>query len=283
MCRLWRRLPGECASGGNACKPRGQPETAARTCFSMASSRSLTCCAPNPMKPPSLAASAAACAAATSHCPKATGFIRLRLGGDQCVHGAQLLKHLHACGRSVRRGSVPAERTLPLLRHGLDFESHLGEELLTARRVRGALERRDRFLRGLDGAARVGERDRHPGHKRCPHDLGPLVLGEVTLRRHSRLPFRLRSSKRSHQFPEKPCGRRAATTSSQTGDARRCGGAWPSSGAASEGSRWRSACVIPPRQRRVQPTYASEPAVGPGCVKTSFRSWSAGRSGSWPN
>src|SRR5215203_600046 len=51
--------------------PRLHPETAPRTCSSMACSRSLTCSAPNPRKPPSFAASAAACAVARSHCPKA--------------------------------------------------------------------------------------------------------------------------------------------------------------------------------------------------------------------
>ena len=50
---------------GQAC------ETAARTWSSISFSPLLTCAAPNPTKPPSLAALAAACAEATSHWPNA--------------------------------------------------------------------------------------------------------------------------------------------------------------------------------------------------------------------
>ena len=160
-----------------------QPETAVRTCSSIAASRSLTSSAPNPMKPPSLAASAAACAVVTSHRPKAPP--------PRARPWRQPSPALHAAprapaspGRAGRRGLVPLQRVVLLLRHRLDLQCHLGQELLAARWIRGALERRHGLLGGLDGPSGVGERDGHPGHERCPYDPGPLVLGEITLRRH---------------------------------------------------------------------------------------------------
>src|SRR6478735_5580733 len=79
----------------------------------------------------------------------------------------------------------PLERVLARLRHVLDVERHLAEQLLAAGRVGGVLQRRHRLLGRLDRAAGVGQGDRQPRHEgRAPHP-GPLLLGEVGLRRHA--------------------------------------------------------------------------------------------------
>src|SRR4051794_9314549 len=118
------------------------------------------------------------------------------------MHAAQLLEDLLA-GRLAARRLEALQRVVALLDLRLDVEGDLGEELLPARWVRGRLDARHRLLGGLDRTARIGERDRHPGHQRGPHDPRPLLLLEVTLGGHSAVLPRLTVTPASSTGPRK--------------------------------------------------------------------------------
>ena len=169
--------------------PPAEPQvaTASRTRSSIACSPALTCSARKPMKPPSLAASAAAWALADQ--PRAVR--RCLLGSTPWPPRPPRTPRSSASTSSPTAGPgglVALERVPAFLHHRLDVERHVGQQLLAARRVGGGLHRGHRLLRRLDGAARVGQGDRQPGHERCPHDPGPFLLGEVALRRHAIIP-----------------------------------------------------------------------------------------------
>ncbi len=119
-------------------------------------------------------------------CAEGSRLLRGRLGRHEGLDLPQLLEH--GFSRRLARGLVALERVLPLLCHGLDVERHLGQQLLAARRTGGGLHRRHRLLGGLDRAAGIGQGDGQTGHERCPHDPGPLVLGEIALHGHRRVP-----------------------------------------------------------------------------------------------
>ena len=131
------------------------------------------------MKPPSLAASAAACAAASSHRPNAA--VSSGVARAATIACTARTPRAPACPGFALAGLVTLEGVVPLLGQGLDLERHLGQQLLAARRVGGRLDRRHGLLGRLDGAAGVGQRYRKTGHERCSHDSSPLVFRESLL------------------------------------------------------------------------------------------------------
>ena len=63
--------------------------------------------------------------------PERCCFVGLRLGGDQCLHGAQFLKHLHPpAGGSSAAGRYPLSGLCFCCVSGLNLKGHLGQQLL---------------------------------------------------------------------------------------------------------------------------------------------------------
>src|SRR5215217_262467 len=131
------------------------------------------------MKPPSLAASAAACAVVSSHCLKAA---------VSSAAALELTMALTACSSS--RICCPAVAALvglkPLSGFCLRWVIACTSNAISASscsRVGGLVAD---FKDAADSLAssRVGQGNRHPRHERCPPNTDPFLFGEVTLRRH---------------------------------------------------------------------------------------------------
>ena len=136
------------------------------------------------MKPPSLAASAAACAGGHQPPGEGLGLLEAWPSPRRCACTSRSSPRTCVAEGLAVAGLVTLQRVVALLDHGLDVEGHVSQQLLAAGRVGGGLEGRHRLLRRLEGAAGVGQGDRQAGHERCPHDPGPFLVREVALRRH---------------------------------------------------------------------------------------------------
>ena len=149
-------------------------------------SPALTRSAWKPKNPPSFAASAAACATATSQVANASASSGVAFSATipwAALSSARISTPALAGARGLEAG----QRVLALARVCGRVLSDRLDDLAAAAVLGGehGLERGGRLLERLDRPARVGQRDRHARDERGTHQAGPLLIGECVLRCHA--------------------------------------------------------------------------------------------------